>query len=229
MVLQSRTSSRMYDYKSVSERETELPKAEENVMVKCISCKKRYGESEAGTCKECYEEASKTKEELKREIDDLKFKISFLRLPSPPLNLLPFADLLLLPYSGDVNCHIPPSPLPASTLTRPSSHLHISLNSTLKSHLFVHFYQMSRSPVFKAILEKTRSGTIKIVDVSYDVLRSFVHYLYTAEVLLDERMTCDLLVLAKKYQVKHLKSYCEKFMTSKVNSENAIVTFTFAH
>ncbi|KAK1263182.1 BTB/POZ domain-containing protein [Acorus gramineus] len=185
-------------------------------MMKCISCKERYGEAEAGTCKECYEEASETEEELKREIDDLKSKISFLRLPSPPLNLLPFTDLLLLPYSDDVDDH----------------HIHDGAvpSPAVRAHKAV---LISRSPVFKAMLEnemeESRSGTIKIADVSYDVLRSFVHYLYTAEVLLDERMACDLLVLAEKYQVKHLKSYCEKFMTSKVNSENAIMTFAFAH
>ncbi|KAK1311019.1 BTB/POZ domain-containing protein [Acorus calamus] len=42
-------------------------------------------------------------------------------------------------------------------------------------------------------------------------------------------MACDHLILTEKYQVKHLKSYCEKFMTSKVNSENAIMTFTFTN
>lgn len=78
-------------------------------------------------------------------------------------------------------------------------------------------------------MEESRSGMIKIFDVSYDVLRSFVHYLYTAEVLLDEPMALELLVLAEKYQVKHLKAYCEKFMTSKVNNENAIASFAFAH
>ncbi|KAL0928735.1 hypothetical protein M5K25_000654 [Dendrobium thyrsiflorum] len=93
--------------------------------------------------------------------------------------------------------------------------------------------QISRSPVFKAMLEtemeENKSGMIKIYDVSYEVLRSFVKYLYTAEVLLDEQMACDLLILAEKYQVKHLKSFCEKFMTSKVNNENVIASYAFAH
>lgn len=78
-------------------------------------------------------------------------------------------------------------------------------------------------------MEESRSGVIKIYDVSYDVLRFFVHYLYTAEVLLDEHMAFELLVLAEKYQVKHLKVYCEKFMTSKVNNDNAIASYAFAH
>jgi speckle-type POZ protein len=53
--------------------------------------------------------------------------------------------------------------------------------------------------------------------------------MYTAEVLLDEQMASDLLVLAEKYEVKHLKAYCEKFMTSKVNNDNAITHYAFAH
>lgn len=77
-------------------------------------------------------------------------------------------------------------------------------------------------------MEENKSGLIKIHDVSYEVLRSFVKYLYTADVLLDEQKAFDLLVLAEKYQVKHLKSFCEKFMTSKVNNESAVVSYAFA-
>jgi len=46
-------------------------------------------------------------------------------------------------------------------------------------------------------MEESRSGIIKIYDVSYDVLRAFVHYMYTAEALLDEQMASDLLVLLR--------------------------------
>lgn len=49
----------------------------------CQSCRAEYEELDAGTCKECYEEASETEEELKREIEDLKSKVAFLRLNSP--------------------------------------------------------------------------------------------------------------------------------------------------
>lgn len=93
--------------------------------------------------------------------------------------------------------------------------------------------QASRSPVFRAMLEnqmeESLSGTIKIGDVSYDALRAFVNYLYTAEISLDEDMACDLLILAEKYQVQHLKDYCEKFLVSKLNWDNSIMSYTFAH
>lgn len=78
-------------------------------------------------------------------------------------------------------------------------------------------------------MEESRSGTIKLIDVSYDALRAFVSYLYTAEASLDEEMACELLVLAEKYQVKHLKGYCEKFLVSKLNWDNSVMNFSFAH
>jgi len=63
----------------------------------CQSCKEEYEEEDAGTCKECYEEASETEEELKREIDDLRSRLLFLRLPYPTLDAAsaPHSDLLL--------------------------------------------------------------------------------------------------------------------------------------
>ncbi|KAL6212013.1 hypothetical protein ACLB2K_017236 [Fragaria x ananassa] len=77
-------------------------------------------------------------------------------------------------------------------------------------------------------MEESLSGTIKIGDVSYDALRAFVNYLYTAEACLDEEMACHL-ILAEKYQVQHLKDYCEKCLVSKLNWDNSIVSYTFAH
>lgn len=78
-------------------------------------------------------------------------------------------------------------------------------------------------------MEESLSGVIKIPDASPKVLRSFVDYLYTAETPLDEENAPDLLILAEKYQVNHLKVFCETYMTSKVNHENAIACYAFAH
>ncbi|XP_062188119.1 BTB/POZ domain-containing protein At4g08455-like [Phragmites australis] len=190
----------------------------------CQSCKEEYEEEDAGTCKECYEEASETEEELKREIDDLRSRLLFLRLPSPTLDsaCIAHSDLLLhaIPASSSS-----PSSAGAgdSDAARPDT-------PAVPAHRVI---LASRSPVFRAMLEnemeESRSGIIKIYDVSYDVLRSFVHYMYTGEALLDEQMASDLLVLAEKYEVKHLKAYCEKFITSKVNNDNAIAHYAFAH
>ncbi|KAK9271049.1 hypothetical protein L1049_026638 [Liquidambar formosana] len=189
----------------------------DRVMMRCISCRDEYGTRDAGTCKECYEEASETEEELKREIEELKAKVAFLRFWSPldhqhsrssPSHS--FTDVVLVASDDGFGGPVAPVPVPAH-----------------KAVL------VSRSPVFKAMLEnemeESRSGTIKISDITYDALRSFVNYLYTAEACLDEQLACELLVLAEKYQVKHLKSYCEKFMVSKLNWDNSVMSFAFAH
>ncbi|KAK8660143.1 hypothetical protein V6N13_051077 [Hibiscus sabdariffa] len=187
--------------------------------MRCKTCYEEYDPCEAGTCNMCYEMASEAKEqllqefkELERAYEQLDDKVAFLRLWSPvdqahrgspdPV----FPDVVLVaPDDG-----LPPVPVPA--------HKAVLVN---------------RSPVFKAMLEhemeESRSGTIKISGVSYDVLRAFVNYLYTAEAWLDKQMACDLLVFAEKYQVNHLKGFCEKFLVSKLNWDNSLWTYAFAH
>ncbi|XP_066392165.1 BTB/POZ domain-containing protein At4g08455-like [Miscanthus floridulus] len=184
----------------------------------------------AGTCRECYDEASETEEELKREIDELRSRLLFLflRLPSPTLDAAsaPNCDLLLhaIPScssgaGGDGDAGRTPD-----TPAVPAHRDILSFPSRLLSLRYLVFRAMLENE-----MEESRSGVIKIYDVSYDILRAFVHYMYTAEALLDEQMASDLLLLAEKYEVKHLKAYCEKFITSKVNNENAITHYAFAH
>ncbi|KAK3428227.1 hypothetical protein EUGRSUZ_E00983 [Eucalyptus grandis] len=207
----------------MEETESETNSETEPTMC-CLSCEEHYARRDAGTCKECYEEASETEEELKREIKDLKAKIRFLSFWSPTdhdhdhdhhhhssgrSHGSGFTDIVLV-AAEDGPDGGPSVPVPA--------HRAVLAN---------------RSPVFEAMLknemEESRSGTIKISDVSYDALQAFVNYLYSAEALLDEQMACELLVLAEKYQVKHLKAYCEKFLVSKLNWDNSIVNYAFAH
>ncbi|PQP98566.1 BTB/POZ domain-containing protein [Prunus yedoensis var. nudiflora] len=131
----------------------------------------------------------------------LKAKVAFLTMSQPAF----FSDVILF-ASDDEN----PIPIPA--------HKAVLAN---------------RSPVFRAMLEnemeESLSGTIKIGDVSYDALRAFVNYLYTAEVCPDQQLACDLLVMAEKYQVQHLKDLCEKFLVANLNWDNAFMIYTFAH
>lgn len=185
--------------------------------MRCISCQEDYDAGDAGTCKECYEEANETEEELKREIDDLKAKVAFLRFWSPPDSPL-HAPRFLPPSFSDVV-------LVASGDSSSSDHHAVPI----PAHKAV---LVSRSPVFRAMLEnemeESRSGTIKISDASYEALRAFISYLYTAEACLDEQMACDLLILAEKYQVKHLKTFCERFLVSKLNWDNSIMSYAFA-
>ncbi|XP_076897362.1 BTB/POZ domain-containing protein At4g08455-like [Bidens hawaiensis] len=185
--------------------------------MKCVSCKETYDAKDAGTCRECYEEASETEEELKREIEELKAKVNFLRFWAPldprphDYNRSTTPDVVLVAVDADSGNPVANSaPVPAN-----------------KAVL------ASRSPVFRAMLEtemeESLSGTIKLSDVSYDALRAFVNYLYTAEAYLDDDMACNLLILADKYEVKHLKTYCEKFLISKLIWETSLISYSFAH
>ncbi|KAL1214699.1 BTB/POZ domain-containing protein [Cardamine amara subsp. amara] len=182
--------------------------SDNDTTMRCISCREEYLRRDAGTCKECYVEAGETEEELKREIEDLKAKVIFLRFPSclDHGSSRSFTDVVLIASQDAAGA--PPIPAHKAVL-------------------------VSRSPVFKAMLEnemeESRSGTIKISDVSYGTLRTFVCYLYTAEASLDEQMACDLLIMSEKYQVKHLKSYCEKFLVTKLSWDNSLMTYAFAH
>ncbi|KAK7282680.1 hypothetical protein RIF29_11652 [Crotalaria pallida] len=173
---------------------------EDNITMRCLSCEEDYDPDDAGTCKECYDEANETEEEYKREIEELKSKVNFLKLMYPACT-----DVILVPY-GDSNV------------------------GSVHAHKVI---LMNRSPVFRAMLEndmeESRSGTIKIADVSYDALRVFVNYLYTSEACLDDQMAFHLLVLAEKYEVKNLKAYCEKFLIARLNLDKALANYAFAH
>lgn len=63
--------------------ETDMDSDSDAETLRCISCHEDYDTRDAGTCKECYEEANETEEDLKREIDDLKAKVAFLRFWAP--------------------------------------------------------------------------------------------------------------------------------------------------
>ncbi|KAK7301986.1 hypothetical protein RJT34_12863 [Clitoria ternatea] len=188
--------------------------SENEVVLQCLSCEEEYDPKDAGTCKECYDEAkeelkckNKELEELKCKNQELESKASFLSLSSPVLNhSFSFSTGLLLLLPADDSSA---SPIPA--------HKNILVN---------------RSPVFKAMLEsdmsESQSGMIKIADVSCETLRAFVNYLYTAEACLNDQMAGSLLALGEKYQVKHLKTYCERFLISKLNWDKSLELFDFA-
>lgn len=178
-----------------------------------------------GTCSECSVKAGKMEKEIKlkleTEIEDLKAKVKFLRLlctgsggliAISRSNTFAFSDVELLIVSGPTDSANPQSGFPS-----------------VPAHRAV---LASRSPVFRAMfendMEESISGTIEVSDASYDAIRAFVNYLYTAEACLDEHMACDLLVLAEKYQVTYLKTYCEKFLMSKLNLENSLPCYAFA-
>ncbi|XP_044479314.1 BTB/POZ domain-containing protein At4g08455-like [Mangifera indica] len=180
-------------------------------MSNCQGCRRTYWSYECGICKDCFVRSGKTVNELQREIEELKDKIAFLRIPSPldHHDQPSYTDVVLLTASDD---RTPESSVPVP------AHKAVLVN---------------RSPMLKAKLEnemeEKQTATIEISDVSHDVLCEFINYLYTAEICLDEKLACELLELAENYEVKHLKAYCEEFLVSKLNWENSITRYVFAH
>ncbi|KAF8024880.1 hypothetical protein BT93_F1896 [Corymbia citriodora subsp. variegata] len=183
--------------------------------MRCIS--EGHVMCDASVRKECYEEASETVEELKREIEDLKAEVAFLRSRSPTDHQHQLSGRSHGPRFTDVvlvaavdGCEGGPS-------------MTVPVHSAILA---------SQSPVFKAMLEndmeESQSGTIRISDASYDALQAFVNFL-SVEALLDEQMAYELLVLAEMYQVEHLKAYCEMILVSKLNWDNSIINYAFAH
>lgn len=104
-------------------------------MMVCVSCQEKCFVGDAGTCKECYEEANETKEELKRDIEDIKSKVAFLSFgsPSDPAHLhgnsfTPpgFSDVVLVAFEdGSASM-----PVPAHKAVLVSTHF-----STFSGHL----------------------------------------------------------------------------------------------
>ncbi|ONI34566.1 hypothetical protein PRUPE_1G487800 [Prunus persica] len=132
----------------------------------------------------------KAKVEQRKRNEDLNAKLAFLTMPQPAS----FSDVVL--FANDDDEH--PVPVPA--------HKAVLAN---------------RSPVLRAMLDnemkESLSGTIKIGDVSYDALRAFINYLYTAEY-----------ASTSNWPVQHLKDFCHKFLVSNLNLDNSLSTYTFA-
>ena len=74
---------------------------------------------------------------------------------------------------------------------------------------------------FGPCLQEGRSKEIRIVDFEASVVRTFILYLYTEEVVLSdlESHGRELLLMAVKYQVAELQRTCEEFFVSLLSAE----------
>ncbi|KAK9096218.1 hypothetical protein Sjap_021715 [Stephania japonica] len=192
----------------------------------CLSCRKDVRqENVVRICKQCLEGRNDeikglkaANEELKRQIEELDSKVNFLSWSSP-------VDHYQHHSGGDheddrCSCYAPDVLLIASDDDVKPVPAHVAI-------------LINKSPVFKAMLRnkmtESQTGKINISEVSYHDLCAFVNYLYTSEVnLVDDQRAQDLLAMGEKYEVKHLKAYCESFLRSKVNPSNALKYLTFA-
>ncbi|KAG8194247.1 hypothetical protein JTE90_024577 [Oedothorax gibbosus] len=83
----------------------------------------------------------------------------------------------------------------------------------------------SRSPVFKAMLEKPMkenlTGEIKIDDMQPDTVKGMLNYIYCGKVRdFSEGTACDLLYAADKYQLLELKEMCVSYLKAKISNSN---------
>lgn len=82
---------------------------------------------------------------------------------------------------------------------------------------------MSKSPVFKALLAKGETKNLQ-TDMQVEILKSFLHFLYTAEVSEEdlEKYSGHLMATAHKCEVDALKSACEEYIKKSVTQDTAI-------
>ncbi|KAL7303364.1 hypothetical protein TKK_0004551 [Trichogramma kaykai] len=79
------------------------------------------------------------------------------------------------------------------------------------------------SPVFKGLIENNSIQSIDMKDVDYEVAVEMLRYIYTGRLEEHEiSSTIDLLVAADKYLIEELKVECEKILSAKIASENAV-------
>ncbi|XP_014238055.1 speckle-type POZ protein-like [Trichogramma pretiosum] len=81
------------------------------------------------------------------------------------------------------------------------------------------------SKVFKGLIENNSIQLIDMKDVNYEVAVEMLYYIYTGRIeehKISLTGMIDLLVAADKYKIEELKVECEKILSAKIASENAV-------
>jgi len=83
----------------------------------------------------------------------------------------------------------------------------------------------ARSPVFTAMFEhketkEAQENRVEITDLSIEVCRILVEYIYTGKVNSVHEYALELLEAADKYQLDHLKNSCALYLSSHLNVES---------
>ncbi len=90
----------------------------------------------------------------------------------------------------------------------------------------------AQSPVFRRMFEtdmkEKQEGRSAIEDMSTDVAEELLTFMYTGKAPNVEEMTEELLQLADKYEMDHLKTLCEKALFNNLEVENAVTTLMLA-
>ena len=92
-------------------------------------------------------------------------------------------------------------------------------------NLLLCLFQMAMSPVFQKMFEanmrESKTRSVSITDFAAAAVEAFVHYLYHADVSLDEN-SAELWALADKYQVDSLKAHIGEKLPHFVNEDNVL-------
>ena len=93
----------------------------------------------------------------------------------------------------------------------------------------------SKSPIFAKMFEHQMQESVNnhvvIDDIDPEVLKEMLVYTYIDQTSKIEEMADDLLYMADKYQLDHLKALCEQHLTCslQVNNASRIVQLAFTH
>ena len=83
----------------------------------------------------------------------------------------------------------------------------------------------ARSPVFAKMfsheMQESLTNKVTLLDVDAAVLREMLFYVYTGRVIQMADLAKDLLFVADKYDLKHLKSLCEEHLSRTLQVGNA--------
>ena len=93
----------------------------------------------------------------------------------------------------------------------------------------------ARSPVFAKMFEhemqESLSSQVELSDIDPEIVKEMLVYIYTGQVPKIEEKVNDLLYVADKYQLDHLKSVCERHLTYSLQVDNAarIIQLAYMH
>ncbi|XP_064490387.1 speckle-type POZ protein B-like isoform X2 [Ornithodoros turicata] len=87
----------------------------------------------------------------------------------------------------------------------------------------------ARSPVFAAMIRHSVDKKTVITDISPDVFREILHFIYTGSAPNVENVADRLLVAADKYLMEDLRTRCEVSLFAQITTDNASDMLLLAH
>jgi hypothetical protein len=83
--------------------------------------------------------------------------------------------------------------------------------------------------MFASQMRENVEGVVQINDVDGVLLKKLIGFIYTGKVESLETYATDLLLLADKYDMADLASFCENFLLENLSVDNAIEMYDISH